>query len=300
MWIQKTRCGVAHIAFSLDGRFLYTLDTGGGLTVWDVATHSGLRIPTEGFLLGNYPYGIHPLPDGRLLIRTTVFTLLDKSGELILSSNPSGLNPRAFAQIRNDGQIAFVGPTRRTILAGTLGIDSTKTVFALPKSFDPFEQFNRFDWSRDGNRLTVLFSSDQSVGLFEMMAENKPREIARITGIPRAYRLKFSPDGQTLIVFSNSPEQFSLWDVSTQSMRVTGVECSMHWGLFAFNPVYPVFAKCQKDGTLAIWSLDDGRPIRSVDFALGKHIRDVAFSPDGLTCAVGGSNKQFVVFDVDV
>jgi hypothetical protein len=25
-----------------------------------------------------------------------------------------------------------------------------------------------------------------------------------------------------------------------------------------------------------------------------------AFAPDGLTCAVGGSGRQFVVFDVDV
>ena len=38
----------------------------------------------------------------------------------------------------------------------------------------------------------------------------------------------------------------------------------------------------------------------SLDFALGKYVTCAAFSPDGLTCAVGGSNKQFAVFDVDI
>jgi hypothetical protein len=32
----------------------------------------------------------------------------------------------------------------------------------------------------------------------------------------------------------------------------------------------------------------------------GGGVRALAYSPDGLACAVGRSNKQFAVFDVDV
>ena len=61
-----------------------------------------------------------------------------------------------------------------------------------------------------------------------------------------------------------------------------------------------MFAALNADKVLTLFGLDTGDPIRSLDFALGRSVRCVAFSPDGLTCAVGGSNKRFAVFDVDL
>jgi hypothetical protein len=61
---------------------------------------------------------------------------------------------------------------------------------------------------------------------------------------------------------------------------------------------------------LSLVSLETGEELRTLDFDAGKPppqqslrfspVTCAAFSPDGLTCAVGGSNKQFAVFDVDV
>jgi WD40 repeat protein len=70
--------------------------------------------------------------------------------------------------------------------------------------------------------------------------------------------------------------------------------------LFAFNPTLPVFVGLNAKKVLTLFSTGTGEPIRSLDFALGKKVKCVCFSPDGLTCAVGGSNKQFAIFDIDV
>jgi WD40 repeat protein len=60
-----------------------------------------------------------------------------------------------------------------------------------------------------------------------------------------------------------------------------------------------MFAAVSVDRVLTYWSLETGEQIRTVDFALGRYAQCVTFSPDGSRCAVGGSNKQFIVFDVE-
>lgn len=300
MWVQRVPGGgVNHIAFSLDGRFLYTLDTGGGLTVWDVASHQGRKANVEHLRRKVARQGIYPLPDGRLLIRTDRFSILDPDGNVTTHPAPPGLGMHEYVQVLSSGRTYYGTPWRWTILGCDLGAETAKTAFTLPDALHP-ATIDRFDWSPDGRSLAVLFSGETRILLFEQVATDA-QAVVPVAGFPpRAYRVKFSPDGRTLVVFSNTPDRLTLWDVASRSVRVGGIECSMPRGLFAFNPVYPLFAACQADGTLAIWSLDDGRVVRSLDFALGRAVRCVAFAPDGLTCAVGGTNKQFAVFDVDV
>ncbi|HJZ60123.1 MAG TPA: hypothetical protein VKE74_34595 [Gemmataceae bacterium] len=125
------------------------------------------------------------------------------------------------------------------------------------------------------------------------------REFARFepqTAPSRVDAIQFSPDGDTLVLFAGDRAQ--LWDVSSQSVCVGQIVCSH--SVFAFHPTAPVFASLNPDRVLTLFGLQTGQPIRSLDFALGRAVRCVAFAPDGLTCAVGGSNKKFVVFDVDV
>ena len=91
-----------------------------------------------------------------------------------------------------------------------------------------------------------------------------------------------------------------VWDVPSRSVRaehVTGVQTDK---VLAFHPTAPLFASLNPNKELTLFSLETGAPVRSLDFALGRFVQCVAFAPDGLTCAVGGSNRQFAVFDVDV
>jgi len=91
-----------------------------------------------------------------------------------------------------------------------------------------------------------------------------------------------------------------VWDIPTRKLRAGPVQ-SLHPGtITAFHPTAPVFAALDAEECLTLFSLEDARPLRSLDFALGTQVQSVAFSPDGLTCAVGGSKRQFAVFDVDL
>jgi hypothetical protein len=71
--------------------------------------------------------------------------------------------------------------------------------------------------------------------------------------------------------------------------------------MWAVHPTLPMFATRDPNGHVGLFSFETGEALRTFDFAVGKStLRSVCFSPDGLTGAVGGSNKQFAVFDVDV
>ena len=72
MRIQKVPGGaVTHLAYSPDGRRLYTLDSGGWLSAWDTATFAGGRIAHGPWAKTNFPRGLYALADGKLLIRPT-------------------------------------------------------------------------------------------------------------------------------------------------------------------------------------------------------------------------------------
>jgi WD40 repeat protein len=93
-----------------------------------------------------------------------------------------------------------------------------------------------------------------------------------------------------------------MWDISHRTRRAGPVDIDNRHGerAFAFHPTAPVFVAIDRSKNLTLFSAETGAPIRSLDFALGRNVNCAAFSPDGLTCAVGGSNKQFAVFDVDL
>jgi hypothetical protein len=98
--------------------------------------------------------------------------------------------------------------------------------------------------------------------------------------------------------------------MASAAYRVEKIECDRPYWMLAFHPTVPVVALRRRDGLLSLVSLETGEELRTLDFDAGKQppqqsprfspVICAAFSPDGLTCAVGGSNKQFAVFDVDV
>ena len=107
-----------------------------------------------------------------------------------------------------------------------------------------------------------------------------------------------SPHNPSGRVFTG--QELFLWDMVTRTFRTGPIGASYPEEAIAFHPRAPVFTALNANGELTLFHLETGEPIRSFDFALGKKVRCACFSPDGLTCAVGGSNKQFAVFDVDV
>jgi WD40 repeat protein len=160
-----------------------------------------------------------------------------------------------------------------------------------------------FDPSPDGRTLAVL-ARDQTVWLADLeTGVRTPILFSTPSAIPTGVR--FSPDGSAVVRLTYV--DVAVWDLAASAPRfapvVCGfspVSCNLPTWLFALSPTGAHFAALNSQRQLTVFSLATGEPIRSLDFALGATVECACFSPDGLTCAVGGSNKQFAVFDVDL
>ena len=148
--------------------------------------------------------------------------------------------------------------------------------------------------------MAVAFQNDDPPILFTRTETNELRDPVPVTGVRTVYGGRFSPDGQTLVLFLLYPTGLALWDVASRTLRGSEIKYDPENGPFAFNPASPLFAVRAVDGAFTVRRLSDGQPVRSLDIPIGKSIQCAAFAPDGLTCAIGGSNKQFAVFDVDL
>lgn len=90
--------------------------------------------------------------------------------------------------------------------------------------------------------------------------------------------LAYAPDGRTLCVADVGRRVTERDTVTRTGRELFTMTQSAKWGMF-----------CATGGRFLV-----------IRFAVGKRVTCAAFSPDGLTCVVGRSNKQFAVFDIDV
>jgi WD40 repeat protein len=147
----------------------------------------------------------------------------------------------------------------------------------------------RFTVSPDGSAVLVDGSAHAAL----------VRADGSSTRLPDFYGsgVRFSPDGNSLLWLGGDRAQ--IWNAADLSVRVESVPSHAPWSVIAFHPTAPVFAAQNPRRELTLFRLDTGEVLRSFDFGIG-FVQSVCFAPDGLTCAVGGSNKQFAVFDVDL
>jgi len=155
-----------------------------------------------------------------------------------------------------------------------------------------------FDVAPDGNTIAIADRSTGAVSLIDVESGAARARIARPGFELGLLHVKFSPDGKVLLLFTN--RSVILWDVAAGAERAEAAQPIGFTAAFALNPVLPVFVGTNFGKYLALFSLATGRVLREFDLQLGQRIWCAGFSPDGLTCAVGGSNWQFAVFDVDL
>jgi WD40 repeat protein len=298
MWIQKVPGGgVDALAFSPDGRTLYTSDRGDWLTAWDTVSRTGRRVVHRSNRYGRAPL-ISVLPDGQriLAVFDTITTLDAATGaelsrvecpEIDLLGNPR-ICPGWRVYARHDSKSGIAGWNALTGAPEPLLTSPRYPGYVC-----------EFDFSPDDKLVVISYGGEPTV-LFERQG-SELRNPIKLPALEKcATDVRFSPDGGTLVFHTNlRPAELTLWDVAAGRPRARKVPCCLS-DTFAFNPAFPVFAGLGANDALTIFSLETGQPIRSLDFALGRYVRCVCFSPDGLTCAVGGSNKQFAVFDVDL
>jgi WD40 repeat protein len=296
MWIQKVPGGgVESLVIAPDGRTVYTADSSWWVTEWDTTARG------SGKPLFRAQYGLRGLffmGRGRFLVaRSSVGDVYDTVAGAFYGK--IGLNSTGSDSMRplpgGDDTLLIErgGPETWNVI--------WRQFFSAPPGWITYGPTRDFDLAPDG-RTGVQLHFTGKVFLIDRTRNGALTAQLELPYAAAQY-VKVSPDGK-IVVFES--QKLGLWNpVSGEYRYAPEVVYSQRTRTpllptFAFHPSAPVFAALNTNGALTLFDLDSGKAIRSFDFALGKTVQCVTFSPDGLTCAVGGSNKQFAVFDVDL
>lgn len=299
MWVQKVPGGgVLALAFAPDGRTLYTKDGGGWVSRWDVSARTGGRAFSLGRTEHRYYGGFGFAGRGRYLVAVgRPVVVLDTTTGAVRELDPRALTDYAVvtSTIAPDPFEARLLALQESGELATWDLDAWCPGPALRGPGRPVHA-RRFDLMPHGRAL-VRVNAKEDYAVYDLptdtvVARVSPRLIhANPFGQP-------APDGRTLLMYAE--HRIRVWDLPTRRPRGEPV-VSLHPGtITAFHPTEPVFAALDARGHPTLFGLEGAQPLRTLDFGLGAQVQCVCFAPDGLTCAVGGSNKQFAVFDVDI
>ncbi|WP_229069732.1 TIR domain-containing protein [Actinoplanes sp. DH11] len=127
-----------------------------------------------------------------------------------------------------------------------------------------------------------------------------------LSTLPKAYPLKFGPDGRLGLT---SGDEVHVWDLSDRTAPVRRSVVTPGWGdkvpdaPIAFHPTQPVVAVMGPSGYLYLWQVTDpdkprqGSSQRVVRF--DSTLRSVEFSPDGDMIAFGDSDGLTALWSFD-
>jgi WD40 repeat protein len=298
MWIQKVTGGIHSLTHAPDGNTLYVADGSGWVTAWELRTHVARKLFRLTATERESTVRLLASGDGQSLVTLgSGLRVWDSGSGVCRGEAPWEVNDALKCLDVARSRLLFAGTNRRTVWTWEFASCSSQlTDVRLPCGF-----LRGFALAPN-HRVLVLIHTSETVSLFDPEMEvASPLSDLRTLGGTVTGAL-FSPDGGTLIVFvgGSVATRKVLFDLPTQRIRVEVPGPLAYSWVFDIHPTAPVFVALDQDSTLTLFNLETGRPLRSFNFTLGKQVRCVAFSPDGLTCAVGGSNKQFAVFDVDL
>jgi WD40 repeat protein len=107
----------------------------------------------------------------------------------------------------------------------------------------------------------------------------------------------FSPDGKSVVLLLR--QGIEIWNAADMSVRVPHFPVPDAPWTFAFHPKASHFAAANAAKDLTFYNLDTGAPMEKFAFRLGQWTRNVAFAPDGSSCAACGTGNRFAVIEVD-
>jgi WD40 repeat protein len=303
MWIQNVDSELYSIAFSPDSRTLYTSGVKNRIDAWDaVARTSRILIAADDpDAWGKFTVST----DGRYLILTPPGALVVRdaaTGDVVSRTEWPTDFKHASTQFSHDKRHVLKFDWAPALLRWDWTPGAIPEV--LPWRWSENSGYPAtFALHPDGRTLAVGERGPAVV----MFDATTGEELTRLTTpLPTEKILAFTPSGHHLVVFGEGGALTTFEWPSGQLLwaKKPGGQISCVREL-AFHPTKPIVAyttaKPPKAWPSVAWfgDVNTGEPL-SMPHPGFKSAVAFAFSPDGLTCAVGGSNKQFAVFDVDV
>jgi WD40 repeat protein len=283
---------IQSVAFSRDGRALLSVG-GNAARLWDVA---GRRLiwATEGDNL----YQARFTPDERAVLTVSQF---GKPGlREVATGRPLDL-PAGLADRKGLKEFTF-SPDGLLLAASDFTTDYALHWWSWPGGEPlpkwgvnrPFSGFEAVTFRPDG--ALVAGMNREGVHTFEVASGRKCHWIS-VRVVQRECRLAFAPDGRRLAIASGT--QLSVIDLETKE-EVTSLRQERKFFLaLAFTPDGRHLATVSHEETVKFWSASTWKVEAEHAWQVGG-LRCLAFSPDGMLAAAGGTGRKVVVWDVDL
>ena len=322
--LQGNGDGVPNLAFSPDGRTLYTESFDSTAIIWDVAgdrrlgrtfTTGLVRIPED-----VWPPAFAVSPDGRTLAvarldgrvdlidaetlrRTRTFEALHRTPALAIEYSPDG---RRLAVAGGRGLVGLFDAGSGQRVGSLLSAPSRRGPCADPRSTRLFEQGTPcFDAMVQALAFsqTGLLAAAGVGGEVRIWEQGSDELIGPPLDLPPfVLGAAFSPDGSQLAVAFGTFAKGGSNGVDVRDARsgerLARLPSENEVRSVAFSPDGRLLAGGQVDGTTLLWETDGWEQMGSLDLRAGATL-GVAFSPDGHTVATSHDDGAVVLWDVD-
>ena len=290
MWVRRVGESVQALAYAPDSRTLYTVE-GARARAWDLTSRRStplFRLSDLG--INGHLYDLWNVGGRYLLFGNWELAAWDlREGKPV--AVPSFIRRMCRPVGGESTAVRFITTSHELIRSWDLSTNKLTTVVRRPANFG---HLSRFAFSPDGRTAALLDDHRRGTLVTVETGASVPIRFPKDAWVDGVH---FRADGVLVWI------TFDCVYVSSAAKPNTfrgPFACKWPRPAFALHPSAPLFAALNGDERLTLFSLSTGEALRSFDLDFGQTIRHICFSPDGLTCAVCGSNKQFAVFDVDL
>jgi WD40 repeat protein/serine/threonine protein kinase len=286
--LRRYSYGARGVAFSPDGRQLFSSGTESMIRVWDVATGSEAAAPLEGHAAWGGP--LVTAPDGLSMASgagdstVIIWNVFSRNLERRLLGHSAPIHALAYSP---DGRILASAGRDHTIRLWDM---KTSQQLSLLRGHGSFA--DSLGFSPDGQWL-VSRSRD---GLVKLWSVTASLQGSALTGSPEWLQdVALSPDGRYLASAASGSSVVNLWELATRSRTLLHGHSSETVMCAVFSPDGKILATGGHDQTVRLWDVNNHKAIATL--TNGFPVGSLAFSPDGRTLIVGGSSFYFLEGD---
>jgi WD40 repeat protein len=318
MWQQKVKRTACCLAFSNDGSVLYTGDGTGWVTAWDRSSNKSRPLfQMKGKEFPGIKF-VSLTPDNQFLLASsndTAFRVWDIAAQALVPEHPQAVG---FAFDFDAHQAARPSTMPASFIGDAFAVAADGRRVAYDGSTDAYEGFQVRFWDlkrraplqkvehilcEDGPISQLVFSpTDDTLAVvmsqrlyLQFPGKHRLTDLSRKAELGQVEMVAFSADGTVLAIADTYT--IVLWDMAEQQVRLR-LESKAIVRRLALHPSGKLMTSAGDVKWLSIWDLTSGRGNR-MDWGLGSRVTALAFAPDGMTAAAGGTNGKFVVWDVD-
>lgn len=281
-------------AYTPDGSRLLTLDEGGTVIAWDVATNEEvLRVESGPDSFGKI--ALHP--DGG------AFAVSCGDGQIKTFDTETGEPRRSWAAHTGNVQAVTYTPDGNQLLSGgndgvirmwnarTGEFTGSMPVGQIVQDVAINEHGTTAAAALDSGNV-LLFDPESGTAIRTIEAHPKNLH----SGVPGAIRIAFRP-GSNQLASCGCDDTARIWDTETGALLHTfHGHVQKVWSV-AFSPDGKKLATAGSDRRIRIWDSDTGRETR-VSLGTPLAILMAVFSPDGSRIAAGGDGTNVTIWQV--